>query len=486
MYGSKLLETLDFLIPEEMDCLVKFLQSPYFFSDKQIKETYPLLQLILQFSREEITLELSKKTVYQKLYPNEKFIHGKIEKLMSALLKQVHQFIAIHFRKKKESLIEDNITLVNFFRLRNTHKFEIHYLKKLKKIHLQSEQKSTQYYFDNYLIRLEEIERYLFLDQRFDSFNYKTALQPLDTFYLLNKLEYACSLLSLDRFRQNLDVEAIIRFLDTFKALYAKSDLLHLPLIAIYYQIFEILKTKEAKESNYWKLKEMIQKNEKSLSHKSLKKLHGFARAFINDQYSRGASHLLHENFSLHKFQLEKGYLNYEKGILPSTFKNLVTLGLRTKSYSWVSNFLNEYKDKIEGTNNSKDLYYFNLSSYQFAVKEYEQALEFKAGQYEDLFYKNAAKRLELKIYYETNSEILDSKIDAFKVYIHRLPKNALIDHKRSSNNNFINFLRQIRNPRTMFSAERLEKLALKVEQCQFLNEKNWLLEKIIALKNNQ
>lgn len=483
MHGSKLLLTLNIFSREEFYLLDNFLQSPYYFSTKRRREIYPLFQYILRYQGDWTHPNLHREKVYAALFPQQKVIKGKLEKRMSILLKEVHHFIAVHFSDQKEDTIQHTITLVEFFRHRNAHKFELHYLEKVKKQYAKIELKDKQYYFKGYMIGKEEMQRYLIMDQRFEASYLNAALQPLDIYYLVVKLDYACFLLSLDHFRKPIDIDHLILFLEQNKSLYEAQGLLKIPLIAIYYQAFEMLKSISEEEGLYWGLKKLIEENEDSIPAIPLRVLKGLMRAFIIFRYNHGATHFLDELFDLYKRHLELGYLNYENGILPSTFKNIVTVGLRTKAYDWVFYFLETYKNKIDVSANPEDVYHYNLAYYHFELKEYEKAEALLSDHYQDLFYKMAAKRLQLKIYYETKAEILDAKIDAFKVYIYRLPAKALLERKRASNNNFINFLRQLRNTKTRFNLKRINKLMTKIENSQFITEKDWLLAKLEALK---
>ena len=486
MYRSKLLITLEFFSREELHLLDKFLQSPYFFTEKERKEIYPLFQYILRYEGDWTHPRLQKDKINAHLFPKQEIIKGKLEKLMSALLKQIHYFISVHFREKKGDSIRHMITMVNFFRQRNAHKFEIFYLEKAKKEQTRSQLQDRDYFYTGFLIGHEEIQRYLILDQRFDSVDFNKVLQPLDVYYLLNKLDYACFLLSLDYFRQPVDITEIVNFLDEVKPIYTRRNLLKIPLVAVYYQAFDMLKQKGKDETSYWKLKTLIEQNEQLIPPEPLKVLKGLMRGFIILRYNHGATHLLEELFSLHKTHLELGYLNFENGILPSTFKNIITMGLRMKAYDWVFQFLQDYKDKIDVSSNREEVYHYNLACYYFELKKYDKAQELLADQYQDLFYKMAAKRLLLKIYFETRSEVLDAKIDAFKIYVFRLPEKALLERKRASNNNFIDILRQLRNPKTAFNLKRIDKLATKIRNSKFLTEKNWLLEKVEELNRRQ
>lgn len=479
MHKSKLLYTLKLFSREELYLLSDFLRSPYLVPEANQRAYLPLFQYIVNFFGNWEHPDLDKTIAFKKVYPEEEMTKGKMDKLMSALLKEIHRFIALHFKENKEDSLREMVTLIQFFRKRDEHKSVIHYLEKAKKKLQHTPIQGRPYYFNSFLIGKEITQRHVVEDSNRFKLDHQSVFQPLDAFYLINKLEQACFLLSQHRFRRPVDLLEVLDFLDTVKPLYIRNGLLEIPLIKIYYFTYELLKKNNDESEGYEELKVMIEQYESTIPLESLKVLTGLLRNFIIEQHNRGFTQRLEEIFDLHRSHLEKGYLNFDKGILPSVFKNMVTIGLRVKAYDWVFQFLKKYKNKLEGTITPQDVYDYNLASYYFNIKEYDKSIALLADQYKDIFYKIAAKRLELKIYYETSSDLLDAKMDAFKVYIFRLPKRAILERKRASNNHFINFLRQLRNPRTIHSPQRLQKLHQKIKDTSLLTEKNWLLEKV-------
>lgn len=484
MQGSKLLDTLALFSLEELHLINHFLQSPRLTHMKNQKEHIELFQYLLAYRKGRVGDDLSKATVYAYLFPTESFIKGKLDKLMSGLLKEIHQFISFYYREGSDDNLQNAITLLSFFRQRDQGNKEQIYLNKAKKAYDRIVQKDKHIYFRGFQINDELIRRnYLLQGKAVDSFDYDSVLQPLDAYYLLNKLEYACFFLSMDRFRKPIPIDGMLRFLDAIKPLYESRGLLDIPLVDLYYQTYEMLKNVGHDEKEYWKLKELIYKYELEIPREALQVLISIIRNFVIWHANHGAEHLVPELFEMNKEHLEKGYLNFEKGLLPSTYKNIVRIGLSVKEYDWVYHFLENYRAKIEGTSSPEDVYHYNLAIYFFERAEYDKSLELLADQYEDLFYKIDAKRLELKVYFETQSTILESKMDAFKVYIFRLPEKVILEHKRTCNNNFINFLRQLYNPKTNFSPKRIEKLKAKISKTKLLSEKAWLLEKLNSFK---
>ncbi|MCB0643632.1 MAG: hypothetical protein KDC44_18420, partial [Phaeodactylibacter sp.] len=93
-----------------------------------------------------------------------------------------------------------------------------------------------------------------------------------------------------------------------------------------------------------------------------------------------------------------------------------------------------------------------------------------------------AARRLEIKILYELQSPILESKIEAFKVYIFRLSQTKLPDKPKEGNNNFLDLLRQVIHPKTYHNPERAQKLLDKLAEKKVVAERDWLEAKLAAL----
>jgi len=357
---------------------------------------------------------------------------------------------------------------------------------KFKKLELSFNQlndNNPDHLFQKFLFEKEAYQYQTLMKTSPRNFHFHNELFSLDAYYLLQKLEHACFCLSHHRFIRPLEIEEVVEFLQTVRPLYEKRGVLKLPIIKLFYKTFDLLLDLNINEWNYLELKKLIVEKENLIPFSYRKTLAGYLRNFIIFHYNRGNALLLQELFNVYQSDIEKGYLFEPFGVIPSTYKNVITIGLRSKSFDWTYAFLEQYKDKIVGIDNPSEVYCFNLARYHFYKCEFEQALDLLADQYVDIFYKISAKRLELKVYFEMKSELLDAKMDAFKIYIFRLSDNSIHPNKRESDNNFINFLRQIRNPKTTYDLRRIDRLEKRIQSCLRLSEREWLLEKLEKIK---
>ncbi len=479
MYASKLLELIQGLEKPELDRLERFVQSPYFGKSKSAKEVPLLLQHIRRYFPALDDPALTKENTHTVLYPGQAFVPGKVDRVMSDLLKIAREFVIYEFSDLKKDEVQRLLALARFYRHRHMEKAFRRTIKKLKNSQAKGI-KTKDYYSKQFLIEQEISNFDSFYNHRREDLNLPATLKSLDIFYLVNKLEYTCWLLAQDKYNIPLTVDDSLRLFDRIIASFKEEfDLDEIPLLQAYYQGIRMIQDEGGGEDIFISLKRILQRYADVIPLDRLKELQTLCRNYCVQQYNNGRAYFLEEAFTLYHDHLEQGYLYYEGGLLPSTIRNVVAIGIRLNKFDWVYRFLEDCKGRIVATNQPHEIYLFNLANYYFALKKYPEALDCLSDRYEDAYYTIAAKRMELKIYYELQSDILESRIDAFKIYIYRISQKVLPVVQRDGNNNFIDLLKQIRSPKTLDSLKRIEKLRNKVREKKSIAEKEWLLEKL-------
>ena len=200
-------------------------------------------------------------------------------------------------------------------------------------------------------------------------------------------------------------------------------------------------------------------------------------------KYQEGNANYLQPTFQLYQDHLQRGFLYQEEQIALGTFSNMVLIGLRNKAYAWVHDFLLQHQNRIKGAADPEAAFQYNLGQYYFHTQQYDQALDCIAATYEDQFYKLAARRLEIKIYYETQSEIFEARLNAFKLFLYRLESKNVNFKNKEGNQTFIDLLKQIMHPKTYQNQRRIDKLLRKAQEIHFLADKEWIIEKLEALR---
>ncbi|MGB1243501.1 MAG: hypothetical protein ACPG49_13320, partial [Chitinophagales bacterium] len=165
------------------------------------------------------------------------------------------------------------------------------------------------------------------------------------------------------------------------------------------------------------------------------------------------------------------------------SFKNIVTLGLKIKSYEWTWSFIHNYKDKVEPKLRGST-YHFNKGAWYYYQEDFDNAQShlLQVAYFHTTIHLNA-QGLLLKIYYEKNEiELLLSLAETFKIFVQAQKK--LATNTKTSYINFIKFavqLFKIKNP-MLKSRKVLGAVRQDIEGSKLISDKQWLLEKIEEL----
>ncbi len=479
MHNSILLETLEALNELELEELEKFLCSPFFNRSKKSQLIISLYRYIKPYHPEMNNFNLKKETVYQHLFGEEAIIKNKLEKLMSDLLILIKEFI-VHQRSTVSINEQKKLYyLGQFYKEKKlTKRFETVSKNLCKQKNKGTTINSYFQQFQNHQLIAEFSS--LQNKRKGDALNIPQTLDSLDVYYILNKLQIATITVLQSNFSSKLNFEKIQFLPEILKAI---REGLHkdVPLIQLYFHVFYMLQEPYS-DKDYKAFKKNLSKCSNNLAKPILRQFQTCAINFCVLKHNAGDIQYTKEVFELYKTYLPTGTLYYNGKLRPSTIKNIVHFGLLKKEYQWVKSFLEKHENKITQTKYPHEIYNFNLSVYYFHKKEFNKALDILVNKYEDVYYKIASRRLRLKLLYETQSPILESRIDAFKVLLFRISRQVLSEDQKMMNNNFIDLLRQILHPKTFKNPDRIKKLKSKIQSKEKLTEKVWLLEKLDEL----
>ncbi|MEO1518962.1 MAG: hypothetical protein AAFV95_28360 [Bacteroidota bacterium] len=483
MNKSKLIEILSALSQGEMQRLQAFLQSPYFQQAAMAVDEWRLFELLQKAHPDFASARLDKEFVFRQLYPTGAFVKGKLEKKMSALIRKIEQFMVVEEQARQTDEFTSLLHRTTFYRRKKLQRlYDIH-LAQLQKWQAELSTREPEDYLHEFLLQKEISTSRRLSGLRKKDLNLVSQSQALDEYYLIEKLICSCALLSQLSFQHQIDLQDSLQFLDGILLLRDSERHEQHPLIHTYSQVYSLFRNMQDKEADqpaaYLELESLLERYEDQLPFQTRQAFHAFCRSFYTRQYNRGQTQLKDKLFELYRHHLSKGYLFHQGGLTPGVFKNIVWISLIVGAHEWVKQFLDDHKDRIVGTAHPHDVYQLNLANYYFHRQQYDESLNHLKDTYEDFFYQLAAKRLRIKIYFENQSDLLDSQINAFRLYLRRLSKGKLPELARQSNNAFINMLKQIRLPRTHNNPRRIQSLQQKIRQIEVIKEKEWLLEKL-------
>ncbi len=476
MQKSKLIETLQCLEIGEMHRLGLFLEAAYFHTEPLEPPVLLLFEYIRKYFGTWEHPYLHRDAVYAQLFTDTPIIKGRLEKVMTRLLREVRRFIVLEMQRKQTDSHEEYLQLARFFdERRNFDEFERHIAAARTALEEETN-KDSKYFFKAFQLEESMTTHLAWFNDRKTDFNLDHTLHNLQAHFVGVQLDYW----TLHLYQARAVPVEQPKYLSEhalMEQLVAALPLQQLPSIWVNYKAYLLLRSQLANPQLFKDFTDSLDTYKHDLPPEKYKNYLTLARSYCIQEYNKGNKAFFQITFDMYREHLEKGYLYRNGTIHAAILKNLVSMGLRMGQYPWTVELLERHRQCIAGVANPEDVYKFNLAVCHFHQAEYTAVLDLLSFNYEELFYKLAAKRLEIKALHEIKSPILDARLDAFNILIFRIGGKQISDTYTLSNKHFGAFLKRIVNPGTLHNAKRRQKLKTEIAQTATVVEKEWLLE---------
>lgn len=468
MYKSKPVMILRAFTSQDMKEFDKFVASPYYNKNEVLIKLFGLLK------KEYPDFEgagVDREKIYQKLFNSKDFDESKLRYAFSDLSKLLEKYIIV--RELDKNKVKENLLLLDFYKANDIEKYFNQSFDDTKKI-LDASSKDSDYYFNKYLaeeilFNYSSVKR----DKSLDDVLQQVA-DNLDSYYLSKKLKFYCEMYTRQNF---LNSNYQTKFLKEILSHIEHTGYDDFPAIIVYYYVLKTL-IDENDETNYHKLLELLEKNEKFFNKEEMRDLYFLAQNYCTKKINQGdhENTYLKEYFKLTNKLIEKEMI-YENGyIIPSTFKNIVTVGLRLEEFDWTENFIYTYKEKL-APKYKENAFTYNLAWLHFFKGEYKKTLRLLSNvEYMDVYYVLDSKILLLKTYFELDdADAFYSLIDSFYVYLRR---NELISaYQKNICLNFVKFAKRLMRIK-QGDTKAAEKLIEEINETKQVASISWLLKK--------
>lgn len=482
MEQSQLIELIRILQPEEEDKVLRFATLTMFNQGRMKAHVGPLLVICLKHYRHQPEQILEKKVVFAALFPGQKFVDGKLEKVMVEAHKVVRTFLLAQHYFREGNEFHQVFDFSEIVRIRGLKARYQHLLSRLKKIHEESRWKNAPYFHRQFLLEYAIHDHESLHNQVKGDLNVPNVLQALELHYYVNRLALLNRFLLQQKFA-NIEIPATMKPLLEESIVPAKY-LEDSPFILVNHTIFTLLRKNHPEPSDARFLFDLLIDHEKNLDSEALTEFYTYLRNICVLVLTLNSAHE-EINFTLHelyKDNLERGYLHYEGKLHPSRYLAISENAARVKRYEWALEFIEKHKYEIIGENESQDIYRLNMANYLFGVGQFSECLDYIPATSPFVDYLLHGKRLELKAFYELQSDLLSYKLDAFKMFLSRTSRNLLSDTQRQIHVDFTNHLAQIISA-TPGDQQRADRVIKRIEENKQVAEWRWLLAKAKALK---
>lgn len=480
MLNRKLLEVLQRIQAPDRIRLRRFLCSPYFNHTSNSEAIVRLYDLIMQYNADEHHPSLAKAVVFRHFFANKLFeekVKSPLDSLTTELLKLVRQFLVQHEMEQEHEESYEHLVMARFYRKNAFEERFWQTMKMLRKAQSETSQRDAQYYFNQFKIEEEEMSFRGLHNSFEDDANLHAVQQNLDLYYSILKLEFSCA---LEHQRQLAQIEqtASDPLLETVLSLSQNDAPLDIPINRIYRFVLEMIRF-PGKEGQIELMENMLEQHEAEISTDNYKDLRAFQRSFWGRIYQKsGDDFSRNQTFEIYRQHLEKGYFYVENSITLNAFFNLAIFALRLRKFDWVKKFLDTHPpERICGTRYPAEVHSLCLAEYYFALgkyKEAEGALVYRLFEYSALGIQ--ADLLLVKIYYETQSDLLDTRMKALDQKVRRTKLSQDVKER------YLNFLRKLdkimKYGRQVKSPKRA-KLIAEIKTIEHIVSREWLLEKM-------
>ena len=478
MFNSSLLETLSVFTVDELADFQKFVHSPYFNDGPNARECVTLWETLRPYAPDFSHPNLAAEQVYGRVYPGRAFMKGKLDVAMSRLHQLAKQFAALVTPTDFE--VPENLRLAAFFRQRGLPQRATPLLEKLRTDQDQNPVHDARYWRERHLAESEQHLLANDLRNRHSQQHLTESIRSLHRTHLVQSL-YLLNGLFFSHSQSNTDNTLAENLAAGIPVAIQIADLDHEPLLRLLKTGFDFVRTPEqhgeAALRAFW---QDLEANAHLLPNEMLRALFIYARNHCTWHYNRGKLEFADLNLALFKSCFQRGLL-YENGkIQSSTYLNMVQAGLIARDFEWLAEVMPQCRNRIVGVPLPAELYNYTLANYHYHLREYDRALDLLLDGSDDLFNNLMVRKLELKIYYETNSPLLDPKIENFKLFVFRQGKKHLPPDIFQMNNTFIDLLRGMVG--AFGNKSKAQKLLEKAEAAPLLAERPWLLDQLRRL----
>lgn len=468
----KLVKVLKHFNTVELNRLEKFITSPYFNVNDSL---IILFNLITEGLKNSTLNDLTKESLFYRMFSGEEFSGTRFRKGCSDLLKLIEEFLAVE--EYRRNPLHQATYLMQSIAGRKLDPLYNSVLKSTRILSSRQHEVAASYYYHQY-----EIEKnyYTMLGseiKRDSGFNLEQIAENLDYFYMAEKLRYYASALS---WRNVVTEDYQMLFMDEILKHIEKTDYSQIPQISVNLAVLNVYKEPE-KEENYYHLKSEIFRNIDRFPPMEARDIFLAALNFCIKRINQADQKFLEETLLLYQYGLEKQYLFINGELTPWTFKNIVVVALRLKEFDWTESFINEYSKYIS-EDQRENAVTFNLARLYLYKKDFEKVLELlREVEFEDFSYALGAKVMLMVSYYDLDEiDPLLSFLSSFRVFLNR-KKNQLPEQRRK---NYLNTIKYTQKLATLNPTDRhaISKLKKELEEAKNVADIQWLLEKVNEL----
>ena len=470
-----MLDHLNKFTEDELKKFKKFINSPYFNSNKNTVKLFNYLHSKYPDISEE---DISYASISRNVYSEKKINHAGVRKLISEFMKLMEDYF-MHSGIQTD-IIANRIALLNTLRERGLNKrFEMN-MKDLIKEQEKFFQKNDVYYINQSNL---EYQYYEYNNSRFRK-KYADCLQNMsdmrDYSFIFSKLHTFFAMFTNEQSgKKDFDkkfFKEILGFVESNKKIIMRKH----PNIYIIYLV--VLMHDTLNDKFFYDLVNYLKIYENRFTKSSLSFYYNYVISYCMLKINKGDIKFRKMAFDVYKIRMHKNLFLIENNITDHEFTSVVNTVLALKEFEWLEEFIEMYKDKLD-PDFAKDIYNLTRAKIFFYKKDYKKVFEhLKNVEFKDPEYYFNSKFLLARVYYDTKEfNGLNYIIENLRQYV-REKKTLSMDYIAiiKTFNKYMQELKKLNE--NNFKDNSFSKVVLKKEldnEQSFVPNKNWFYEKL-------
>jgi len=471
MRNTFLLEIIMAFEEEDQAEFKLFLESRVFQKEASTQEIRVLYETILLAAPDFSDEKLDKIVVFQSVFPGRAFLAGKLDKLMTDLKKLLRLYALIKGYISKENEAEQNIAWASWLRKKN---LEERFRLAVNKLKSRKAEESVEEFAIRIKIAEEECKWESSHNYFFSDLGIPQLIYQLDLYYLAFKTDLSNRLLLQQKVANLATFEARRNEQKDYET---KSSLL-----IMLEKINQILQKETPSVADIKEFAGLLEQKKENAATDVVGQYFTTLRNLCTLLIDSGKMEYVPILHQIHRNSMAEGNLLHFGKIEANSYLNVVQIAARAKEVAWAKQFIEGYKALIHGGDQDAFFYRYSMACCLFAEGRFSESLDLVPDEASSNYYHLMTRRLELKAYYELNSELFTYKLDAFRKFIERTAPKSIAANLRTMNLNFIHVLNQlIQSPPK--DKDRAAKILRRIKEKTLICDRSWLMEKANALK---
>ena len=410
MYESRLISIYTHLNLDEKRRLRKWINSEFVNQNDDVLSLFRFIDSRKKVNEKSVT----KLKAHQHLYKEAVYNDLRIRHLMWLMTEAFESFIIYSNIEKEQNLREKILSkfYVNKGLLPYANKIIEKAIEQANAVELQN----TEYFrniYDLGAIYYDINSR----NNRTQDFKIKESIDAFSVYSIVEVLKSACIVNTIQKV---MEIDTSQYLLKPVLELLPDSALMNIPLVRIYYNIYQVAANEDEKAFEFFQ--KDIRNYESLFPNQDLNALYRTAINFCIKKSNQNLEYYTQKTFDLYLYAIEKGILVENNEINRFIFTNTIAVGIKLKEFDRIESFLKKYNGFINETYRKNTIDY-NTAKIIYAKNQHHKALKILlTNEFKDTIWNLNAKYLVLKILFETQElETFETYLKAFKIYVKRI-----------------------------------------------------------------